>query len=126
MEIPSKMAITSVDVAEHVTVGSVAGTRSELVGLALWLLAERAAMDTSVHSDFLQTLPVSTLFCGNARSLSANHHRYQTRNGVIHRLHVARLLPQISPLIAHSGIYLVTIAMECRRKAHVPPGNFYC
>ena len=73
MEIPSKMAITSVDVAEHGTVGSVAGTRSELVGLALWLLAERASMDTSDHSAFLQTLPVSTLYCRSIPSMSSNH-----------------------------------------------------
>jgi hypothetical protein len=61
MEIPSKLAVTSVDVAEQTTIGRVAATRSELVGLALWLIAERAASAASKYADFLRTLPVSEL-----------------------------------------------------------------
>jgi hypothetical protein len=47
LELPDSFAITSVDVASHPTVGPLAEGRGELVGLALWLIAERAAGDAS-------------------------------------------------------------------------------
>ncbi len=47
LELPDSFAVTSVDVASHPTVGPLAEGRGELVGLALWLIAERAAGDAS-------------------------------------------------------------------------------
>jgi len=46
-ELPEAAAVTTADVLAHPLVGPLAEGRGELVGLALWLLAERAAGQAS-------------------------------------------------------------------------------
>jgi hypothetical protein len=41
MEVSGDSSVTAVDVADHPVVGNLAASRSELTGLALWLMAER-------------------------------------------------------------------------------------
>lgn len=59
--VPEALAITAVDAEKHPVVGRVAQQCSELVGLTLWLMAERALGQDSKHAAFLQTLPDNTL-----------------------------------------------------------------
>eukprot|EP00873_Tetraselmis_striata_P017580 jgi/Tetstr1/437844/TSEL_026484.t1 len=56
MEVPSELAVTAYDVKQHLVVAELAEGRSELTGLALWIMAERGA--ASPNAEFLQTLPV--------------------------------------------------------------------
>lgn len=61
MEVPSELAVTAYDVKQHEVVAELAEGRSELTGLALWVMAERAKGEASAHARFLATLPESTL-----------------------------------------------------------------
>lgn len=60
LSIPESVAITSVDAEKHPLVGEIAKECSELVALALWLLAERAVVaagGTSEYGALLAALP---------------------------------------------------------------------
>jgi len=61
MEVPSELAVTAYDVKQHAVVAELAEGRSELTGLALWIMAERAAGAASPNAEFLQTLPETTM-----------------------------------------------------------------
>ncbi|KAL4445791.1 hypothetical protein ABPG77_008990 [Micractinium sp. CCAP 211/92] len=61
LQIPGDLAITSVDVDKDPALAAVADGRSELVGLALWLMQERGKGGASMWSAFLATLPAATL-----------------------------------------------------------------
>lgn len=61
LQIPGDLAVTSVDVGKDEALAAAAAGRSELVGLALWLLQERAKGAASGWSAFLATLPRRTL-----------------------------------------------------------------
>jgi hypothetical protein len=58
--IPESVAITSIDAENHPVVGEAAKGGGELVGLALWLMAERAAGGASPYAPLLAALPEST------------------------------------------------------------------
>lgn len=58
LAVPEDVAITSVDAENHELVGPVAAQCSELVGLTLWLCAERAKGSSSAYSKLMSTLPV--------------------------------------------------------------------
>lgn len=60
LELPESLAVTSIDAEKHELVGPIAKGVSELVGITLWLMAERAAGSSSPWSELLQTLPDST------------------------------------------------------------------
>ncbi|PSC76514.1 U3 small nucleolar ribonucleo MPP10 [Micractinium conductrix] len=60
LQLPGDLAITSVDVGKDPALAAVAEGRSELVGLALWLLAERAKGPASAWAALLATLPSAT------------------------------------------------------------------
>ena len=47
LEVPDALAVTTTDVAAHPVVAPLAEGRGELVGLALWLIAERSAGEGS-------------------------------------------------------------------------------
>lgn len=49
LEIPGDLGITSVDVEKNPALAALAAGRSELVGLALWLMAERAKVGSGVE-----------------------------------------------------------------------------
>ncbi|KAF8071199.1 setd3 [Scenedesmus sp. PABB004] len=57
LEVPEALVVTAVDAEQHALVGRVAAGTSELVGLALWLMAERAAGGASPWAALLATLP---------------------------------------------------------------------
>lgn len=61
LELPEDVAITSIDAEKHELVGEVAKECSELVALALWLMAERAKGSESQWTAMLHTLPESTM-----------------------------------------------------------------
>lgn len=61
MEVSESLAVTTVDVANHPDVASLAEGRGELVGLALWLIAERARGSGSEWAAFIATLPETTM-----------------------------------------------------------------
>lgn len=61
LEIPERLCVTSIDADKHELVGAVAKDCSELVGLTLWLMAERAEGPASSWCQLLQTLPDTTL-----------------------------------------------------------------
>eukprot|EP00878_Enallax_costatus_P003647 GHUV01003861.1.p1 GENE.GHUV01003861.1~~GHUV01003861.1.p1 ORF type:complete len:495 (+),score=148.67 GHUV01003861.1:1566-3050(+) len=60
LEIPEALCVTSIDAEKHELVGPVAKDCSELVGLALWLMAERAKGAASSWCQLLHTLPDTT------------------------------------------------------------------
>jgi hypothetical protein len=60
LQLPEKVAVTSIDAEQHPLIGGVAGECSELIALALWVMAERAAGAASPWAPLLQTLPDST------------------------------------------------------------------
>ena len=60
LDIPGDLAITSVDVDKDPVLSALARGRSELVGLALWLLRERARGGASAWAPLLSTLPQAT------------------------------------------------------------------
>ncbi len=60
LEIPESLCVTSIDAEQHELVGSVAKDCSELVGLTLWLMAERAKGPASAWCQLLHTLPYTT------------------------------------------------------------------
>eukprot|EP00882_Tetradesmus_deserticola_P007360 GHRQ01007754.1.p1 GENE.GHRQ01007754.1~~GHRQ01007754.1.p1 ORF type:complete len:476 (+),score=189.66 GHRQ01007754.1:146-1573(+) len=60
LQVPESLAVTGIDAEKHDLVGPVAAQCSELVGLTLWLMAERARGAASSWSQLLQTLPHST------------------------------------------------------------------
>lgn len=59
LEIPGDLAVTSVDVAKDPLLNTLAEGRSELVGLALFLIQERAKGQGSTWAPLLATLPKS-------------------------------------------------------------------
>lgn len=60
LQLPEAVAVTSVDAEAHPLVGPVAKECSELIALALWLLAEREAGTSSQWAPLLHTLPEAT------------------------------------------------------------------
>jgi histone-lysine N-methyltransferase SETD3 len=60
LEVPESLAVTAIDAEKHDLVGPIAAQCSELVGLTLWLMAERARGSGSPWCQLLQTLPHST------------------------------------------------------------------
>lgn len=60
LEIPESLCVTSIDAEKHELVGAVAQECSELIGLTLWLMAERAQGPDSPWCQLLHTLPDST------------------------------------------------------------------
>jgi len=58
--LPESVAITSIDAEKHPLVGEAAKECSELVALALWLMAERAAGGASAYGPLLAALPHAT------------------------------------------------------------------
>ena len=56
MAIPQDVTVTSVDVGEHPIVSGMAEGRPELVGLALWLCAERIKRASSEGAAYVRTL----------------------------------------------------------------------
>lgn len=60
LELPESLAVTSIDAEKQELVGPIAGQVSQLIGLTLWLMAERAKGAASPWVTLLQTLPEST------------------------------------------------------------------
>ncbi|GBF87903.1 histone-lysine N-methyltransferase [Raphidocelis subcapitata] len=61
--VPESAAITSIDAEQHPLIGEAAKSCSELVALALWLLAERATVaagGSSAYGPLLAALPAAT------------------------------------------------------------------
>ena len=70
---PQDVAVTSVDVAEHPIVSGLAAGRPELVGLALWLCAERIKGDAGDWAPYVRTLranPDAPLFWTSAEDFA--------------------------------------------------------
>ncbi|PRW58899.1 rubisco small subunit N-methyltransferase [Chlorella sorokiniana] len=61
LAVPGDLAVTSVDVGKDAALAALAEGRSELVGLALWLMQERDKGAASEWAPFLATLPRATL-----------------------------------------------------------------
>ena len=59
LEIPGDLAVTSVDVGKDQLLSTLAEGRSELVGLALFLMLERSKGQSSTWAPLLATLPAS-------------------------------------------------------------------
>lgn len=60
LQLPDSLVITSIDAEKHELVGPIAAEVSQLIGLTLWLMAERAKGGASAWAQLLQTLPDST------------------------------------------------------------------
>jgi histone-lysine N-methyltransferase SETD3 len=60
LQLPESLAVTSIDAEKHELVGPIAGSVSQLIGITLWLMAERAKGAGSAWVTLLQTLPDST------------------------------------------------------------------
>lgn len=60
LELPESLAVTSIDAEKHELVGPVAAEVSQLIGITLWLMAERAKGADSSWAQLLQTLPDTT------------------------------------------------------------------
>lgn len=60
LSIPGDFAVTQEDVAAEPACSDLASGRSELVGLALWLVAQRSKVGSSTWQEFVQTLPETT------------------------------------------------------------------
>lgn len=60
LELPDSLVVTSIDAEKHELVGPVAAEVSQLIGITLWLMAERAKGSESAWAQLLQTLPDST------------------------------------------------------------------
>lgn len=65
LEFPSNLAVTAADVQSHAVLGTVASSCSELVGLALWLLAEKENELDSERLAILLSLPVRSFVFGS-------------------------------------------------------------
>ena len=61
-EFPSDLAISSIDAEKHPDIRQFTKGLSELVQLALWLLAERQKGEQSPWYPFLRTLPVCLIY----------------------------------------------------------------
>lgn len=57
-EIPGDICVTAEDASEHPVVGELAQSRSEVVALALWLMAERSNESSSPWHPYIKSLPV--------------------------------------------------------------------
>jgi len=55
LQVPEALAVTAFDARTHPTVGELAEGADELVALALWLMAERAAGDSSRWHSYIST-----------------------------------------------------------------------
>jgi hypothetical protein len=60
LQLPESLAVTSIDAEKHELVGPIAAGVSQLIGITLWLMAERAKGAGSAWATLLQTLPDST------------------------------------------------------------------
>lgn len=60
LELPDSLVVTSIDAEKHELVGPIAAEVSQLIGITLWLMAERAKGSESAWVQLLQTLPDST------------------------------------------------------------------
>ncbi|KAL3145868.1 hypothetical protein ABBQ38_015239 [Trebouxia sp. C0009 RCD-2024] len=60
LSIPGDIAVTKEDVAADTACAQLASGRSELVGLALWLVSQRCKGKASPWHDFVQSLPDTT------------------------------------------------------------------
>ncbi|DBA68672.1 TPA: hypothetical protein ACH3X2_013468 [Trebouxia sp. C0005] len=60
LSIPGDVAVTKEDVAAEPACAQLASGRSEVVGLALWLIVQRCKGSTSPWKDFVDTLPQTT------------------------------------------------------------------
>mmetsp|Transcript_15687 Transcript_15687/g.49275 ORF Transcript_15687/g.49275 Transcript_15687/m.49275 type:complete len:523 (-) Transcript_15687:134-1702(-) len=61
LEVPESLAITVADVQKDGTVAGVAEGQGELLGITLWLMAERAKGESSAWFPYLRSLPERTL-----------------------------------------------------------------
>ena len=73
LRVPQSAAVTSVDVGEHPIVSELASGRPELIGLALWLCAERIKGGASEWAPYVKTLranPDAPLFWTDAKDFA--------------------------------------------------------
>jgi hypothetical protein len=96
LELPDSFAVTATDVAAHPRVARLAEGRGELVGLALWLMAEREAGDAS---EWCATTAIRVRLCTRKRR-APSWQRALRAHRVMPGAHalLARLLADASPL----------------------------
>ena len=77
LEIPGDLGVTSVDVEKAPALARLAEGRSELVGLALWLMAERAKVGGQAAGSLVRRLDTT-----GPSSLLAEHARWEGHGGL--------------------------------------------
>ncbi|KAF6255082.1 rubisco small subunit N-methyltransferase [Scenedesmus sp. NREL 46B-D3] len=140
LEVPESLAVTGIDAEKHDLVGPVAAQCSELVGLTLWLMAERARGAASPWCQLLQTLPHSTaspvlwedqeraeLLTGSPvlREARARQAALQQQWAHLSELHFAQATERFSPSVFNEAAFMRSFCVVLACSTYLPSAECF-